>query len=51
MRYVDYINVEIERKLKNPQQFTNSEIGRLRYAKKIKRNQMLDISVEILSNK
>jgi len=51
MNYVDYINADIRLKLKNPQQFTDSEIGRLKHAKKIKRKQILDISVEIYSNK
>jgi hypothetical protein len=49
-RYTDYLNKEIER-VTSTTQHAESYKRYLKYAKKIKRNQMLFIDVELLSNK
>jgi hypothetical protein len=45
--YRDYLNAEIERKQRNPLLFTESEIHRLKNAKKLKRKDINDISVGV----
>lgn len=50
LSYKDFINQELDRASKRNLTYTSNHISYLKFAKKIKRRNMLDISVDVYSS-